>query len=590
MCNKMGTDWTLIVTSIVVLCELIRISRGTEACGGRYTSTSGSFTSPNYPSNYTDNITCTYTVDVGSALVILSFQDFSTESGHDYVKVYNGSEVLMASLSGANVGHVLQPATSLRVVFTTDVSGSGRGFKAVWDQVADAASVTGLPPVIHMKEYSSLMIDCSTYTVIGNSSTPAYKWTYGATTVSAGSVLMRRHVHRRQGGDYTCHVTNALGSVSAAVNVDVQYAPLISGLPAVYSIAEYSSVKLDCSDYTVVGNPSWTIYRWTRRGSTLTTQSVFERGNISRRQGGEYTCIASNTVGSVRSHIAIDVQYAPSTSGPQSTYPVKESSRMRICCRRYIRQGNPSITTYTWTHAGSIVSTRDRLNMPSIRRSQAGEYTCTASNGVGSASVLVRVDVHSPPSAPTDFHAVSVTGTAVSLQWISNYNGGANQTFTLQYKLNRHSYWATWRDGIQDPGRNIQVREDIPGLTSTKGCQFKLLGSNIYGDGESVILTSTTFSSGTPETILGLGTALGACVIVIAIIVVRSFQRRQTKDKEEPGNIQMTMQMSCSQQLVQDSENGNEKLDLKPSPATEDSDTDCNTADLNNDPVYVTTL
>ncbi|XP_067676967.1 kin of IRRE-like protein 3 [Haliotis asinina] len=581
MCNKMETYWTLIVFCIVQH-ALIKTPHASEECGGRYTSTSGSFTSPNYPSNYTDNITCTYTVDVASSLVVLSFQDFSTESGHDYVKVYNGSEELMASLSGDNAGHVLQPSTSLRVVFTTDEYGSDRGFKAVWDKVAGAPSVTGLPPVIHMKEHSSLMIDCSTYTVTGNSTTPAYKWTFGETIVSDGSVLMRRHIQRRQGGNYTCHVTNTLGSVSATVTVDVQYAPLISGLPSVFSITEFSRVKLDCSDYTVEGNPSWTIYRWTRRGSTFTTQSVFDRRNISRRQGGEYTCIATNTVGSVYSPIAIDVQYAPSTSSPPSTYPVKESSLMRICCRRHISPGNPSITTYRWTHAGSIVSTRDRLNIPSIRRSQGGEYTCTASNRVGSASVLVRFDVQSPPSAPTDFQVVAVTSTTVSLQWISNYNGGANQTFTLQYKPPQHSHWTTWRDGIQDPGRNIQVREDVPILTSTKGCQFKLLSSNIYGDGESVILTSTMFSSGTPETVLGLGTGLGACVVVIAIIVVRILQQRRTKAKEKPNNIQMAMQMSCSQLELGEETNREEQIHTK-------TREHCLNSNVKG-PVYVTTL
>ncbi|XP_046340867.2 hemicentin-1-like [Haliotis rufescens] len=629
MDNKMGSAWTWILSVNVVLCALIGIPHGTEACGGRYTSTSGSFTSPHYPSNYGQDISCTYTVDIGSAFVILSFQDFSTESGHDFVKVYSASKDLLASLSGDNAGYVVQPATFLRVVFTTDTSGSGRGFKAVWKQIADAPSVTGLPAIIHMNESSSLMIDCSTYTKYDNSSTPTYKWTHGAATVNTESVLQRRHITRRQGGEYTCTVSNTVGSVSATVTVDVQYAPLISGFPTIFSTTEYSRLEIDCSDYTVVGNPTLTTYKWTTRGSTFTSESALDRGNISRNEGGQYTCTASNAVGSVSSSISIDVHYAPSISDLPSTYPVRESSRLSIYCRRYIIQGNPSSTTYKWTHDGSTVSTRVRLSRPSITRHEAGEYTCTATNPVGSASVRVRVDVHSPPLAPTDFQVVAVTDTAVLLQWISSYNGGANQTFILMYKSDLHLHWTTWNDGIRDPGRNIQVREDIPVLTPTQGYQFKLHGTNIYGDGETVILTSRTFSSGNHEKIIGLGTALGACVIVIAIIVIKTFLRRQTQDKKQTGKIQMDTQMhsrpleqsegtntSTAEPLRQneyidvktqvdyqssttkDMENEYEQLELKPPPAIEASDTDlcCHTADLNNDsvtrtyPMYVTTL
>ncbi|XP_048254599.1 deleted in malignant brain tumors 1 protein-like [Haliotis rufescens] len=49
-------------------------------CGGRYTGSSGSISSPNYPGNYGNKLFCTYIIDAGETLVTLVFKVFITES------------------------------------------------------------------------------------------------------------------------------------------------------------------------------------------------------------------------------------------------------------------------------------------------------------------------------------------------------------------------------------------------------------------------------------------------------------------------------------------------------------------------------
>ncbi|XP_048242936.1 hemicentin-1-like [Haliotis rufescens] len=156
-----------------------------------------------------------------------------------------------------------------------------------------------------------------------NPATTNYTWSYGQSVFSTEEVLQIDDVNRTEGGQYTCTVSNLVGSESASVSVDVQYAPLTSGFPSTYRVTESSSLRIDCSNYTTAGNPPSTSYMWTYGGSTVSTGAVLARRNISPDQGGQYTCIASNTltpyVGTPRQGIAtaqinVDVHQTLKTS------------------------------------------------------------------------------------------------------------------------------------------------------------------------------------------------------------------------------------------------------------------------------------
>ncbi|XP_071095342.1 scavenger receptor cysteine-rich domain-containing protein DMBT1-like [Haliotis cracherodii] len=101
-------------------------------CGGRYTGSSGSIYSPNYPGNYGNYLKCVYTIDTGGTLITLVFEDFLTEYWNDVVKVYDASNNLLVLLSGDRRGYIVQSAVYYRVVFTTSRYTVKKGFKAVW--------------------------------------------------------------------------------------------------------------------------------------------------------------------------------------------------------------------------------------------------------------------------------------------------------------------------------------------------------------------------------------------------------------------------------------------------------------------------
>ncbi|XP_048241043.1 hemicentin-2-like isoform X2 [Haliotis rufescens] len=288
--------------------------------------------------------------------------------------------------------------TSYAGTYSCQVSGlSDTGRVDVTASVLDLPSISGLPPVQTVKEFSNLRIDCSTYTTPGNPPTTSYTWTYGGSTVSTGAVLDRSRISRSQGGSYNCTASNTQGSVSASVNVDVQYAPSMSGLPTAQNVTEFSNLRIDCSTYTTPGNPPTTGYTWTFGGSTVSTGAVLDRSSISRNQGGNYTCTASNTLtpsggsqqqGTAAFQVNVDVQYQASirkftANSNYGSVTVNESDPVTLRCQI---DSNPGSVirllngTEELTRADNSLTAEYRLE--SADCGQRGNYSCTATNNI----------------------------------------------------------------------------------------------------------------------------------------------------------------------------------------------------------------
>ena len=86
--------------------------------------------------SYQNNANCAWNLS-GSPQVSLIFASMSTESGYDFVRVYDGpsssssSSALLGSFSGSTTpASIRSTGTSLTVVFQSDSSVTGRGFEA----------------------------------------------------------------------------------------------------------------------------------------------------------------------------------------------------------------------------------------------------------------------------------------------------------------------------------------------------------------------------------------------------------------------------------------------------------------------------
>ena len=102
----------------------------------RVTGETGTLTSPNYPRSYLPNQQCSKFIETSSnQRLVISFQDFALEPSinclNDRLLIDDGDKVY--SYCGYNLPAELKTNNnSLRIVFKTDLSEQGLGFKLYW--------------------------------------------------------------------------------------------------------------------------------------------------------------------------------------------------------------------------------------------------------------------------------------------------------------------------------------------------------------------------------------------------------------------------------------------------------------------------
>uniref|UniRef100_UPI00358E298A cell adhesion molecule DSCAM-like n=1 Tax=Myxine glutinosa TaxID=7769 RepID=UPI00358E298A len=114
--------------------------------------------------------------------------------------------------------------------------------------------------------------------------------------------------------------------------------------------------------------------------------------------------------------------------------------------------GDPQPST-SWIkdsdQAPVVVTPGSRLALPAngslvvlaLRASDAGRYTCTASNAWGSEELHTTLRVQVPPDQPR-LSVSQTTSTSISLSWIPGSNGGSPlRSFVLQYSEDHSEEW-----------------------------------------------------------------------------------------------------------------------------------------------------
>ena len=86
-------------------------------------------------SNYTNNMDCAWRIQVpGASSIDLSFSEFRTETGYDFVRVYQGTSTggtLLGTFDGASLpSTVTASGSAMYVRFTSDISNTYGGFVA----------------------------------------------------------------------------------------------------------------------------------------------------------------------------------------------------------------------------------------------------------------------------------------------------------------------------------------------------------------------------------------------------------------------------------------------------------------------------
>ncbi|XP_075211729.1 neurotrimin-like [Lycorma delicatula] len=195
--------------------------------------------------------------------------------------------------------------------------------------------------------------------------------------------------------------------------------PSFKSVPTTVKTSEHDTVLLPC----YVDNLGANVIRWWKDDTVIwdtsnnslvvptnvrmfASNNTLEVSDVSASDTGEYICqvVRPEPWGPLNQIHAIEVQFPPSVS------PIPETGELEVALQeevvmRCTATGVPQ-PIITWSYEGmpiQLLSNRATLQFKVTDRKMAGEYQCTANNGVGdptTASILLKVTY--PPEVSTD--------------------------------------------------------------------------------------------------------------------------------------------------------------------------------------------
>jgi hypothetical protein len=143
-----------------------------------------------------------------------------------------------------------------------------------------------------------------TFSVSASGTGLSYQWRKNSTNISGatGSSYTISSVTTADAGSYDCVVTNSCGSVTSnAATLTVDTGPAITGHPQSQVVNVGQPVA-----FTVSATGAGLTYQWRKNGTNISgaTSSSYAISSVTTADAGSYSCLVSNTCGSVESQTA----------------------------------------------------------------------------------------------------------------------------------------------------------------------------------------------------------------------------------------------------------------------------------------------
>ncbi|XP_052648523.1 LOW QUALITY PROTEIN: basement membrane-specific heparan sulfate proteoglycan core protein [Harpia harpyja] len=188
-------------------------------------------------------------------------------------------------------------------------------------------------------------------------------------------------------GVYVCQASAPGGQAEDRATLTVQALPraLINIRTAVQTVLAGTAVELECLG---LGEPrphvTWSKVGGRIRPGVLVRAGTLTIERVERADAGQYRCTATNSVGTVQSHVILHVQAAPQIAGQPEVKEVSVGSAAVLPC---LASGFP-VPEITWSKLEGELPVGAKaegnvLTLPGVRHEDAGVYACAAANHRG---------------------------------------------------------------------------------------------------------------------------------------------------------------------------------------------------------------
>ncbi|XP_013391741.1 hemicentin-2-like, partial [Lingula anatina] len=315
-----------------------------------------------------------------------------------------------------------------------------------------------------------------------------------------------------QNGTYTCYATahsrrhgNLVGESS--VTLTVKYLRVsVESIPATL---ENSSVSFHCKPEGIPGSfvySNWQFLPLTggQPVDLHRNQNPLVLNNAQYTDAGTYICTASNSQFTKTSNGSLAVKYAakkdPSSdrvTNLEVSADIGESVTLTLYIIAY-----PKPTSYSWRKInGSLPSTYNQtdleyastLRVDKLSDSDYGTYVCSVDNGIGQSVFVFKLERKGKPDAPSNLEMFNISAISVTVQWISNKDGGYPQTFLVEYKTEDGPWVST--SAVLDPGYKQTGLKKVPNLQPNTNYMFRVESRNDHQDGSGEQFASGGYSS-----------------------------------------------------------------------------------------------
>ncbi|XP_074645944.1 uncharacterized protein LOC141902202 [Tubulanus polymorphus] len=321
---------------------------------------------------------------------------------------------------------------------------------------------------------------------------------HGFMATSALSITATKSMNRAQ---YRCQT----GNLYKDTTITVHFPPESMTLTEIPNgpVVEGTSKTLTCT--TDSSNPVSTIM-WAYSSGTTTWTDISPNPAVHHKPGShsgqtstcnlvvstdkdkngrQYRCTAyqnSQPVNGVTKSMTLSILYAPQLSSQVEPIAANIGESIRFTINF---DANPQATTLDCspdsTNGKRLMkntgSKQWDVIIQSVQASDYGSYSCKLNNSVGSAEITLKLTETGTPQTPSNLSVIAKTAVSVTLSWVSEFKGGAKQTFTVSYRISDSTQFVNKAE-ISDPGYRKLVQTKITGLKPATDYQFKVKSVN----------------------------------------------------------------------------------------------------------------